>query len=114
MPIPLEAIVGELHIVGGVRQSVIRPTAVLIAPRRAARGRAGETLFVLVDLRGREPLPYEALIDRIGATYWRTPGTITSALRSALTVTNDWLMDRNVSSQVADRVRAGVSCAVLR
>jgi hypothetical protein len=114
MPIPLEAVVGELHIIGGKRQDVTRPTAVLTAPKRAARGRAGDMLCVLVELRGPEPLPYEALLDRIGEVYWRTPGTITSALRAALASVNDWLMDRNVKAAVSDRHRAGISCAVLR
>ena len=114
MSIPLEAVIGELHIIGGARQSATRPTAVLVAPRRAARGRPGDTLFVLVELRGPEPLPYETLVDRIGEAYWKTPGTITSALRAALTAANDWLWERNVSAPVADRFRAGISCAVLR
>lgn len=71
-------------------------------------------LFVLVELRGPDPLPYRDLVDRIEAAYWRTPGTVTSALRAALVIANDWLMDRNVQLEVADRLRAGVSCAVLR
>jgi hypothetical protein len=114
MSIPLEAVIGELHIIGGVRQNVTRPTAVLVAPRRAARGRPGDTLFVLVELRGQEPLPYEVLIDRIGEAYWKTPGTITSALRVAIAAANDWLWERNMPAPVADRLRAGISCAVLR
>jgi len=114
MSIPLEALVGELHISGGARQRASRPTASFVAPRRAARGRAGDRLFVLVELRGPDPLPYEALVDRIEAAYWRTPGAVTAALRAALVIANDWLMDRNVQMEVADRVRAGVSCVVLR
>jgi hypothetical protein len=114
MAIPLKAVVGELHLIGGARQSVTRPTAVLTAPRHAARGRADDTLCILVELRGPESLPYEAVIDRIEATYWRTPGSVTSALRAALVVTNDWLMDRNVPADVNDRVMAGISCAVFR
>jgi hypothetical protein len=114
MSIPLEAVVGELHIIGGARQSVTLPTAALVPPRRAARGRAGDMLFVLVELRGPDPLPYQALMDRIEAAYWDTPGTVTSALRAALAAANDWLMDRNVRAEVNDRLRAGVSCAVLR
>ncbi len=114
MTIPLEAVVGELHIVAGARQSVTRPTAELVAPRHAARGRASDRLLVLIDLLGPQPLPYEAVIDRIEATYWRTPGSVTAALRAALVVTNDWLMDRNIQAQVADRLHAGISCVVLR
>jgi hypothetical protein len=114
MSIPLEALVGELHISGGVRQSTSRPTASFVAPRRVARGRAGDLLFVLVELRGPDPLPFRDLVDRIEAAYWRTPGTVTSALRAALAIANDWLMDRNVQLEVTDRLRAGVSCAVLR
>lgn len=114
MPIPLEAVVGELHIVGGKRQDMTPPTAVITAPKRAARGRAGDMLCLLAELRGPEPLPYEDLIERVSEVYWRTPGTITSALRAALAAVNDWLMDRNVKADVNDRHRAGVSCAVLR
>ena len=114
MSIPLEALVGELHISGGVRQSTSRATGSFVPPRRAARGRAGDMLFVLVELSGPVPLPYRDLVDRIEAAYWRTPGTVTSALRAALVIANDWLMDRNLPVEVADRLRAGVSCAVLR
>jgi hypothetical protein len=114
MSILLEALVGELHIRGGVRQSASRSTASFVAPRRAARGRASDRLFVLVDLRGPDALPYQDLMDRIEAAYWRTPGSVTAALRAALVIANDWLMDRNVQREVADRVRAGVCCAVLR
>src|SRR5512136_920046 len=114
MSIPLEAVSGQLHITRGVRQSPSRATATLVAPRHAARGRASDQLLVLVDLRGPEPLPYQAVIDRIGATYWRTPGSVTAALRAALVVTNDWLMDQNIQAQVTDRVHAGISCGVLR
>ncbi len=114
MSIPLEALVGELHISGGVRQSASRATGSFVPPRRAARGRAGDRLFVLVELSGPDPLPYRDLVDRIEAAYWRTPGTVTSALRAALVIANDWLMDRNLPVEVADRLRAGVSCAVLR
>lgn len=114
MPIPLEAIVGELHIVEGARQSVTLPTAALVPPRRAARGRADDTLFILIELRGSAPLPYQALVNRIEAAYWSTAGTVTSALRAAVTAANDWLMDHNARAAITDRFHAGVSCAVLR
>jgi len=71
-------------------------------------------LFVLTELRGPDPLPYEALIDCLKKAYWSTPGTVTSALRAALTAANDWLMDRNVQAEVSERLRAGISCAVMR
>ncbi len=122
MSIPLEAIVGDVHVVGGVRQSITAPTATLQPPRRVARGRSGDRLFVLVELRPPDlgadielyHAPYNKIIDQIAAAYWRTEGSVTAALRAAITAANDWLMDYNLNAPVRERFRAGVTCAAMR
>lgn len=122
MSIPLEAIVGDVHIVGGVRQPVTAPTAVFQPPRRAARGRAGDRLFVLVELRPPDlsaqveiyNAPYNKIIDQLSAAYWRTEGSVTSALRAAIMAANSWLMDYNLEAPVPERFRAGITCVTMR
>lgn len=125
MSIPLEAIVGDLYIVGGARQPVSAPTAMFQPPRRAARGRVGDRLFVLVELRRSDlgadsaiaygsSAPYGQIIDQAAAAYWNTPGSITAALRAAITAANNWLMDRNLESPVPERLGAGITCVVMR
>ena len=45
--IPLDSIVGELHIVNGQRQTTTPRSGAFTAPRRGARGRQDDTLFIL-------------------------------------------------------------------
>jgi hypothetical protein len=122
MSVPLNAIVGDLYIVNGVRQPETQPAASLTPPRGAAHGRAGDRLFVLVELHSNDagsPLEphsslYAKLIDQASAGYWRTKGSVTAALREAISSANDWLMDYNLESPVGARLNAGVSCVTLR
>ncbi|MGH2592225.1 MAG: hypothetical protein ACRDGG_01790 [Anaerolineae bacterium] len=109
--IPLDSIVGELHIVNGQRQTTTPRSGVFTAPRRGARGRRDDTLFILVDAAGSHPIIPD-LIQRIQQAYWRVPGSVTSGLRAALDAGNDWLIDYNQSAVAP--TRAGITCAVLR
>jgi hypothetical protein len=109
--LPLDAVIGELYIVNGQRQSAASFSGAFTAPRRATRGRQGDTLFILADASGQTPLISE-VIERIQQTYWHTPGSVTAGLRAAIEAGNDWLVDSNRSALAA--TRAGVTCAVLR
>jgi len=109
--ISLDSIVGELHLVGGQRQSETPQCSAFTAPRRSARGRQNDTLFILVDAGGSASLIQE-LIQRIQQTYWHTSGSVTAGLRAAIDAGNEWLVDNNRSALAA--ARAGVTCAVLR
>jgi hypothetical protein len=115
MSIPLDSIVGELQIIAGARQSTTPASAVFTAPRRSARGRAEDSLYVLVDLNGRSSSSLlNDLIQRLVNAYWSTPGSVTAALRAAINAGGEWLLDSNVNTPVADRIHGGVSCVVLR
>ncbi len=107
--------VGELTLVGGTRQSVTPATGVFTAPRRSARGRAEDTLYVLIDLEGKAPaMLIDEMKQHLSGVYWSTPGSVTAALRAAVSSASEWLMARNVEAASADRLIGGISCAVLR
>ncbi|HZY40932.1 MAG TPA: hypothetical protein VFF59_02930, partial [Anaerolineae bacterium] len=114
MSTSLDSLVGELQIIAGARQSTTPATQVVTAPRRSARGRAADTLYVLVELGGAASGVLGDMIQRMRDAYWATPGSVTAALRTAINVGGEWLMDRNVNAPVPDRQNGGVSCAVLR
>ena len=114
MSTSLDSLVGEMQIIAGARQSTTPATQVITAPRRAARGRAADTLYVLVEVSGAASGELGEMIQRLRDTYWATPGSVTAALRTAITAGGDWLMDRNVNAPAPDRQNGGISCAVLR
>lgn len=114
MSISLDSLVGELQIIAGVRQSTTPATHVATAPRRAARGRAEDTLYVLADLPGASNGVLGDLIQAMLTAYWAAPGSVTAALRAAIAAGGEWLLDRNVNTPAADRLTGGLSCAVLR
>ena len=61
------------------------------APRRAARGRSGELLFIALSLQARTPLPaseVDHLADLIARVFFETPGSVTAALRAAFVAAN--------------------------
>jgi hypothetical protein len=114
MSASLDSLVGELQITAGARQSMTPATQVVTAPRRAARGRAADTLYVLVEVGGAASGVLGEMIQRLRDAYWATPGSVTAALRAAITAGGEWLMDRNLNAPAPDRQNGGLSCAVLR
>lgn len=114
MSISLDSLVGELQIIAGARQSTTPATHVATAPRRAARGRAEDTLYVLADVPGASSGVLGDLIQAMLTAYWGTPGSVTSALRAAIAAGGEWLMDRNVNAPAPERLSGGLSGVVLR
>src|SRR5512135_3275142 len=115
MNIPLDSMIGELNILSGARQSTTPATGVFTAPRRAARGRAEDTLYVLIDLVEKAPtMLVDDMKQQLAKVYWSTPGSVTAALRAAVASASEWLMTRNTEAAVPDRFFGGLSCAVLR
>jgi hypothetical protein len=107
--------IGELNILSGLRQATTPATGVFTAPRRSARGRAEDTLYVLIDLVDRAPaMLIDEMKQQLAEVYWSTPGSVTAALRGAIAAASDWLMTRNTEASASDRLAGGLSCAVLR
>ncbi len=121
MPARLEADTCVVQVSSGQSQPEAPPgLAVFSAPRKAARGREKDTLFLCLGLRARHPIPTEQfseLLDLATQAYFNFPGSVTSALRQALTVVNQQLLTSNLhaaSTAGGLPVQGGLICAVLR
>ena len=111
----LDFVVGELVLLDGRRQSEAVHMAVLMPPRRAARDRRHETMFVFLDLGGGGASGLaRAMIECLGRTYWRNSGTVTTALRQAFRAVNSHLQEENRLLAIGQRRQGGLVCAVLR
>jgi hypothetical protein len=108
-----------LHVVGGQSTSDEPPGfAVLAAPRRAARGRTQDNLLLCLGLRSRGSIPPERfaeLLDLAAVTFFGSPGSVTAALRQALTAANQKLLELNLREGANGvPVQGGLIGAVVR
>ncbi len=70
-------------------------------PRKTARGREQDRLVVLLSINGSAPLTtadYLNLTGDIANRFYQSPGSVTSALRSAADFFNQTLLERNLST----------------
>jgi len=113
-----EADVALLHIVGGGARLTSPPgTLAQTAPRRCARGRDQDYLFVTLSLQGARPASpghLDHLAALASAAYYATPGSVTSALREAIAALNDQVIDANQTSDQPAAFQGFAYCAVLR
>lgn len=112
----LEALVGHLFVVSGRSISSASPGSVAMpAPRKAARGRDADTFFGLVGFGGsqrEQASTYEEAIHGVAESYFSSAGSVTSALRDAITSLNTSLRSKNGSRDEA--LTVGLACAILR
>lgn len=116
MAFDFEALVGHLYVVGG-RSINAQPPGMLVevAPRRSARGRELDTLFVLVLPSGDVMAPaafYEQMASLAAERYFDIAGSVTAALRELFSSFNEDLIRHNTTSQ--RQYEANLLCAVLR
>ncbi len=116
MPERFEADTSLLNISGGRPLPEDPPGFGAFAPpRKTARGREKDTLFLCLGLRARAPLApqrYAELLDLAAATFFGSAGSITAALRQALAAVNQNLLDANINTGAP--VQGGLICAALR
>ena len=70
-------------------------------PRRAARGREGDHLFVYLALAGNTPFSsdeYTKIIAQMTGSFYGTAGSLTAALRTTADMLNQTLLNRNLST----------------
>jgi hypothetical protein len=114
----LQALAGQLYIVEGVVQEGTAAPGLVAqrAPRKVARGREQDFLFVHLTLERPNAEIYtliQELTEALVTTYYQQTGGITTALRHAIGHINEHLLRWNVSS--AGHSRDGsLTCAVLR
>ena len=117
MTAALEADVALIHIAGGgARVSPPPGTLAQTPPRRPARGRGDEMLFLTVGTSA--PILAQGSLDPIvhqaAQAYFGTPGTITAALRDAADEVNQRLLAINQKEASDAHVEGRLVAAVLR
>jgi len=80
-------------------------------PRRAARGRTSDRLFIYLSLEGNLPLSpkeLDKLLAQMAETYYKSSGSSTAAMRSVAEELNELLLKRNLNSVNRGRQAIGV------
>jgi len=118
MPQRLDADTALLNLVGG-RPAPHDPLglATFTPPRKTARGREKDALFLCLGLRARTPVMaerYTELLNLAAATFYGQPGSVTAAARQALAAVNQKLLDANANLSEGAPCTGGLICAVLR
>jgi hypothetical protein len=109
-----DPVVGALRVAKGTRRDAAPCAAMLASPPRAARGRDGERLFILLDLTGpATPHLYRELREVVAQEHWSTGGSVTAAMRRAAAAANRHLFQFNLSAAPSERCYGGFTCAVL-
>lgn len=116
MGFDFEALVGHLYVVGG-RSISTQPPGLLVevAPRKAARGRELDTIFLLASPSGDMAAPaafYDQMASLGAERYFNSTGSVTAGLRTVFSSINQDLIEHNNSGK--KRYEANMICAVLR
>jgi hypothetical protein len=114
----LEADVALIHVAGGDARVTPPPgTVAQTPPRRAARGRGEDMLFLTLStssVSSAAPSPLDALARQAAQTYYGTPGTITAALREAAGEVNQRLLSANQRQGAGAHTEGRFMAAILR
>ncbi len=79
-------------------------------PRRTARGRETDSLIIYLSMAGNSPLAADdqtRLLGQVASEFYKTPGSLTSALRTVVEAINLNLLDRNLRSTSQGRQGIG-------
>ena len=110
-----EALVGHLYIVSGRTLNATPPGLLVeVAPKKAARGREMDTIFVLVTPSGERTAPaafYEGMARKAAEVYFDSSGSITSGVRAIYTSLNQNLLKHN--EEGGPHYEANMLCAIL-
>jgi hypothetical protein len=103
---------------GGQEQPNVPGLHVASKPRKTARFRNRDRLVLHLFLDGNAPLPPEQidqLLANLAKSYYKTAGTVTSALRATAESLNEYLLDRNIRNSGSGQQAVGyLSQIVLR
>jgi hypothetical protein len=108
---PLDITISPLYRVDGKDQPSLPGLMAAVPPRNAARGREEDRLVVYLVLAGKAVLSSGDGVQaasRAAVAYFETPGTITSALRTAATSINEYLHNRNITSPGGGKYAVGL------
>jgi uncharacterized membrane protein len=100
-----------IHLSGGKEIADLPGLVVSAAPRRVLRNRAGDTLAALLTLPSKNILTAESqqeMLLHLSATYFNTPGSVTSGLRAASEQINTFILGSNQFDSPSGRPNVGV------
>lgn len=116
--VPIDLNILSLYRVNGQEQNSLPGLMAYSPPRKAARGREREPLFVSLLLNGNTPFSaaeYEKLTNDAAVAFHSTHGALTSALRAAAESINRALLERNLSTTGRGQYAIGwLTLAILR
>lgn len=94
----------------GQEQPSVMGLYVAPPPKKAARFRNRDRLMMHLYLDGNAPLPpdqVDQILGNLAKTYFKTAGTVTTALRAAAENLNQYLLDRNIRNSSTGRQSVG-------
>lgn len=118
MPLEFDADVLQIHVAGG--EGRVSPAPGVLAqgaPRRSARGRSDDLLFLALSLESARAIGPARLdqIARLAAqAFFGTSGSVTAALRAAAGAANDQLLDSARETSELGPPRGSLVAAALR
>ena len=86
-------------------------------PKRTARGRNEDILVLLIHFTAENPFPtekYEKILQKVLDSYYKTAGTVTSALREAASKLNEEVLSFNQEQREGPSLLAQVNFVVIR
>ena len=94
----------------GIEKTELPDMYAVTPPRRAARGRETDSLIIYLSMAGNSPLSPEAhtqLLQQLAQKFYKTAGSLTSAMRTVADALNLYLLDRNLRSTSVGRQGIG-------
>ena len=114
----IDLLILPLARIAGQEQPNVLGLYVAPSPRKSARFRKRDRLILHLFLDGNAPLPpdqVDQILVNLAKTYFKTAGTVTTALRSVAETLNQYLLDRNIRNSSTGRQAVGyLSQIVLR
>ncbi len=102
-----------LVFLNGQEQASLPGLYISTPPRKPARGRQADRLFLYFIPTSEAqltPSSQEQVLAKLAALYYKTPGSVTSALKGVAESLNALLLERNVRSSGADQQAVGALC----
>ena len=94
----------------GAEKAELHDLYAVTPPRRTARGRETDSLVIYLSVTGNSPLAAEAqtqLLSQVAHDFYKTTGSLTSALRTIVDSINQNLLERNLKSTSMGRQGIG-------
>jgi hypothetical protein len=108
--VALDLTFSPLYRINGQESATLPGLLASMPPRRAARGREQERLIVYLILTGNTSFSsaeYQQLTEAAAARFYKSAGTLTSALRAAAEAVNQPLLERNMNTSSRGQYAVG-------